>query len=287
MRVYLAPGILLVLQGEDCAFDFGTGGVLELQRVALRGGVASAGVCGGRGLADDVVSVNACQIVVGLVVVCLFLLKSKSRGEKSSHLLFFLGGLDGKYMAASPFPWREPHGDSEAGFAGWLWVPRLPELRPSVGTRVPSPPGRAHRSPHHVNSAWTSVSLRFVQHLRSPANSSAHVVWAALPQRLVHRRSHVSHVLPHVPLCPFTHTLLTHPLTAPLTHTHSPHTHLSHLASHTHTPSYPVTHFHTLSHTPYTPSHSHTPPHTPRLPTPAPLIYTLTFTPPDTHSPPS
>ena len=89
---------------------------------------------------DDVVSVNACQIIVGLVVVCLFLLKSKSRGEKSSHLLFFLG-VRWQIMAASPFPWREPHGDSErpafqggSGFpgcpsCGLLWAPVSLPLR--------------------------------------------------------------------------------------------------------------------------------------------------------------
>lgn len=82
MRVYLAPGILLVLQGEDRAFEFGTVGVLDLQR----GGPGGRGRSGGslRRLrpGDDAVSVNACQVVVGLFVVCLLLLKSKSRGKK-------------------------------------------------------------------------------------------------------------------------------------------------------------------------------------------------------------
>lgn len=82
MRVYLAPGILLVLQGEDCAFEFGTVGVLDLQHGGPGGRGRFSGSLRRLRPRDNAVSVNVCQVIVRLFVVCLFLLKSKSRGKK-------------------------------------------------------------------------------------------------------------------------------------------------------------------------------------------------------------
>lgn len=141
--------------------------------------------CGGAGPCQEPswpgkLSLNEFQITVWFFMICLFLLKSKSEGITSSYLHFFLGCLDGRYMAVSPVPWWEPCWGTQS-LASQVCAGGVPALLSggtAVGIQACSPPSRSWMpcSPKRGNADGFQMSLRFIQPLHLPENNGMCII---------------------------------------------------------------------------------------------------------------